>query len=359
MQAPLEPVRWEDDHLRILDQRELPERLLYIRARDVETVADAIRTLAVRGAPAIGIAAAYGVLVGALAGRAIRVADSVRGGATGSGGSNPAAGAREAARAAADQLQTTRPTAVNLFYGLNRMRAVLAREQGSEAELLTALRAEADAVLDEDLKTGEAIAAAGFALFPDQDEVHVLTHCNAGGLATGGWGTALAPIYAAHRAGRKVHVFADETRPLLQGSRLTAWELKQAGVDVTVLVDGAAATLLTRGRVDLVIVGADRVAANGDTANKIGTLGVALAAREAKVPFYVAAPLSTFDFSLPGGDHIPIEQRAAEEVLGTRGAPGAAAFNPAFDVTPARFIHGWITEKGVLPPPFDEARSSR
>jgi len=334
--APLEPVRREADHLRILDQRELPERLVHLRCRGVEEVAEAIRTLAVRGAPAIGIAAAYGVSLAA--DNAARAGEDVR----------------SAARAASDLLETTRPTAVNLFYALKRMRRVL-DDGGSDAEdLPRALRAEADAVLAEDLATGEAIARHGLSVFPESGEVSVLTHCNAGGLATGGWGTALAPIYAAHASGRRVAVFADETRPLLQGSRLTAWELHHAGIPVTVLVDGASASLLGRRRVDLVIVGADRIAANGDTANKIGTYAVALAAREAGIPFYVAAPISTFDLATARGADIPIEERGPEEVLAGRGAPGAAAYNPAFDVTPARLIAGWITERGVLRPPFPE-----
>jgi methylthioribose-1-phosphate isomerase len=300
-------------------------------------VAEAIRTLTVRGAPAIGVAAAFGVVLG------VRSAIAC--------GRNP----RAAVESALDRLAGTRPTAVNLFYALDRMREA-ARRTPRDADLEIGLLKEAQAVLGEDLETGRRIAEAGLALFPAAGEIRVLTHCNAGGLATSGWGTALAPIYAAWAAGRAVRVFADETRPLLQGSRLTAWELGRAGIPVTVLVDGAAASLLHREPVDLVVVGADRIAANGDTANKIGTLAVALAARETGTPFYVAAPVSTFDFSIPDGTGIPIEERSPDEVLGDRGAPGASVYNPAFDVTPARLVTAWITDRGVVRPPFETLR---
>ncbi len=324
--------------MRVLDQRRLPRELAYIDCREVPELAELIRTLAVRGAPAIGIAAAYGVALGAL--RALEE------------GRDPRAGAGRAD----EDLRVTRPTAVNLFHALDRMRGVLASDPGLAGEaLVERLRAEADRILDEDLATGKRIAEAGLALFPASGPVRVMTHCNAGGLATGGWGTALAPIYAAAAAGRTLTVLADETRPLLQGARLTAWELARAGIDVRVLVDGAAASVLSRGLVDLVIVGADRVARNGDTANKIGTFGVALAAREARVPFYVAAPLTTFDFTVRTGEEIPVEERGAGEVLGEGAAEGVGALNPAFDVTPAHLIAGWITEAGVLRPPFDPA----
>ncbi|NNF07512.1 MAG: S-methyl-5-thioribose-1-phosphate isomerase [Candidatus Eisenbacteria bacterium] len=330
MKAPLEPVRWQGEWLRILDQRQLPEKWVDIEARDVPTVGEAIRTLSVRGAPAIGIAAAYGVVIGAMYpdGAEITVA----------------------AQNAIDYLRTTRPTAVNLFYALDRMQKVL-DASASDSDLVDQLLTEAHSILEEDLATGVAIGKAGLALFPTEGSAAVLTHCNAGGLATSGWGTALAPIYAAKVEGRDVQVFADETRPLLQGSRLTAWELAQANIPVTVLVDGASASLLRSGKVDLVIVGADRIAANGDAANKIGTYAVALAAKQAGVPFYVAAPSSTFDLTLPSGADIPIEERADQEVLHSP-IEGVKAFNPAFDVTPAELIHGWITEKGVIRPPF-------
>jgi methylthioribose-1-phosphate isomerase len=331
--SPLDPVRWDENAVRIIDQRRLPEKLEYRRCREVEEVAEAIETLAVRGAPAIGIAAGYGVALGAFVGE--------------QEGGDSAAAARESIT----RLRATRPTAVNLFYALDRMEAVLDRAEDGSG-LSERLLSEAHRILEEDLETGSRIAEAGMSLFPVEDPVRVLTHCNAGGLATGGWGTALAPIYAAAGKGRAVRVLADETRPLLQGRRLTAWELSRAGIPVTLLVDGAAAAVLGRKEADLVIVGADRVVANGDTANKIGTYAVALAAREAGVPFYVAAPVSTFDLNIATGAGIPVEERSPEEVLEPGLPEGVSAVNPAFDVTPARFITGWITDRGVLRPPF-------
>ena len=336
--APLDPVRWRDGAVRLVDQRLLPRELVYRDCREVEEVAEAIETLAVRGAPAIGIAAAYGVVLGATRARE-RGGDVVG-----------------AAREAVERLRRTRPTAVNLFHALDRMTAALERGKRGE-DPVESLLAEADRVLEEDVKTGRRIGEHGLAVFPQRDPVTVLTHCNAGGLATGGWGTALAPVYAAARAGRRVQVLADETRPLLQGARLTAWELVRAGIPVRILVDGAAPFVLARGGVDLVIVGADRVAANGDTANKIGTYAVALGAREAGVPFYVAAPRSTFDPRTPDGAGIPVEERAPSEVLAGRAPAGAGALNPAFDVTPARLVTGWITEDGVLTPPFGKGQA--
>jgi methylthioribose-1-phosphate isomerase len=330
--SPLDPIRWDVDAVRLIDQRLLPGKLEYLRLRSVESVAVAIETLAVRGAPAIGIAAGYGVVLAATL--------AVEAGA-------PIAAA---AREGITRLRRTRPTAVNLFYALDRMERVV--DSSPEESLHESLLAEANAILAEDLDTGSRIAEAGLSLFPDRSPVRLLTHCNAGGLATGGWGTALAPIYAAARKGMAVEVLADETRPLLQGRRLTAWELSRAGIPVKVLVDGAAASVLRDGSVDLVIVGADRVVANGDAANKIGTFSVALAARDAGVPFYVAAPVSTFDLAIGSGDEIPVEQRKAEEVLGEDLPEGIGALNPAFDVTPARLITAWITDRGVLKPPF-------
>jgi methylthioribose-1-phosphate isomerase len=280
---------------------------------------EAVKTLRVRGAPAIGVAAAYGVVIGAAAGRA--------------------------AGEVCDYLATSRPTAVNLFWALDRMR----RRAGAGA---AALLAEARAIQDEDAAMCAAIGRHGAELFRDGDGV--LTHCNAGALATAGAGTALAAIYAAATAGKSLRVFADETRPLLQGARLTAWELMQAGIDVTLICDNTAAQVMREGRVQRVIVGADRIAANGDAANKIGTYTVALTAAAHGIPFYVAAPSSTFDLSIPDGAAIPIEQRAAEEVtegFGRRTAPaGVKVYSPAFDVTPARLIAAIITEKGVIRP---------
>jgi methylthioribose-1-phosphate isomerase len=323
--------------VRIIDQRALPETLVH---RDLETIddaAEAIRTLQVRGAPLIGIAAAMGLVAGV---RKVR-----RGG-------------RDAflaqLRTAAAALAETRPTAINLRWALTRMIATAEQTPGDAAALWERLRVEATAIWEEDRAMCRRIGEAGLSLVPDG--ANVLTHCNAGALATGGIGTALAPIYLAHEAGRRVHVFVDETRPVLQGARLTAWELSEAGVPCTLLADGAAGTLLRSARVDLVLVGADRIAANGDFANKIGTYSVAVLARQHGVPFYCCAPSSTIDPATPDGDAIPIEERPADEVKAIAGraiAPRAvAAFNPAFDVTPARYVTAFITERGLVHPPF-------
>ena len=333
MRPPFDTVRWDKDSVRIIDQTRLPGVLEYRRLETVEEVAEAIETLAVRGAPAIGIAAAYGVALAAHRARAPE--------------------AKEAARKARERLARTRPTAVNLFGALDRQAELF--DTVPEDRLAVALLREADRMLEEDLETGRRIGLAGQSVLPDRRPVRVLTHCNAGGLATGGWGTALAPLYAAQDRGIEIDVWADETRPLGQGRRLTAWELAQAGIPVRLLVDGAAASALMRGAVDLVIVGADRIAANGDTANKIGTLSVALAAHAAGIPFYVAAPATTFDFATPDGSAIPVEERSEREVL-VDAPPGVRGWNPAFDVTPFRLITGWITEAGVLTPPFAALR---
>lgn len=329
----IETVRYRDGRVRYIDQRLLPGRLEFVVTDSVEQVAEAIETLAIRGAPAIGVGAAFGL---ALAARQAEAA--------GLSGESFAA-----ALAAADsRLRRTRPTAVNLFWALDRMKRVTGGASLFEAE--------AESILAEDLDTSRRIGAAGLALL--KPGARVMTHCNAGGLATGGLGTALAPVYAAKAAGQAVEVYADETRPLLQGARLTAWELSEEGIPVTLLPDAAGAALLHSGRVDIVLVGADRVARNGDTANKIGTLAVALAARSARVPFYVAAPLSTFDLTLATGAEIPIEQRHGDEVTRSTyaGAPaGIRVFNPAFDVTPASLIAGHITERGILQAPFPAA----
>jgi methylthioribose-1-phosphate isomerase len=251
-------------------------------------------------------------------------------------------------------LVATRPTAVNLRRAVDRVLATAWRTPGDSAEIWDALRREATAIGDEDREMCRRIGDHGLGLLPDG--VSLLTHCNAGALATGGIGTALAPVYAAHAAGRRVHVYVDETRPMLQGARLTAWELGQAGVSCTVIADGAAAALLRAGHASLVLVGADRVTANGDVANKIGTYGLALAARHHHVPFYVAAPSSTIDPALPDGAAIPIEVRSPEEVTTLAGhtvaPPGAIAFNPAFDVTPAALVTAFVTDRGIAQPPF-------
>jgi methylthioribose-1-phosphate isomerase len=314
--------------VRIVDQRALPETLVTRDLESVETVAEAIRTLQVRGAPLIGIAAAMG-LVAAV--RADRTAPRER----------------FLARVGevADRLAATRPTAVNLRWALDRMMRVAAGTLGNSGEVWERLQAEATAIWEEDRAMCRRIGEHGLALVPDGAKV--LTHCNAGALATGGIGTALAPIYLAHEAGRRVHVYVDETRPLLQGARLTAWELSHAGVPCTVITDSMAAGLMRAAQVDLILVGADRIAVNGDFANKIGTYGLAVLALHHGVPFYCAAPWSTVDAALPTGDGIPIEQRAPTEV--TTSAP---ALNPAFDVTPARYVTRYLTDRGLVQPPF-------
>ncbi len=333
---PIQAVTWSRDRrsLRIIDQRLLPSEEVVRELRALDDVIDAIRTLAVRGAPAIGVAAAIGLTVAL----------------------DEASSATEAQRALlpafAARLIASRPTAVNLAWAVNRLLARAAAV--SDAELPSALKAEADAILREDIAMCEAIGAHGVELIPE--DACVLTHCNAGALATAGIGTALAPIYTAHAAGRRVRVYADETRPLRQGARLTAWELQRAGVHVTVLPDGASASLLRSGIIDLVIVGADRIAANGDFANKIGTYAVALAAQAHDVPFYVAAPWSSIDSDTLTGASIQIEHRHAEE-LGELPA-GVAVWNPAFDVTPTSLVTGYITDRGLIQPPFSSANGS-
>jgi methylthioribose-1-phosphate isomerase len=334
-------VRWQGDAtglLELLDQTLLPGRLERIACRDVDTVVEAIQSLRVRGAPAIGIAGAYGVVIAA--------GEAVRAGL-------PPAAARDHLRVQAARLAAARPTAVNLRWAVERTAAVLDRcpAEAAPPAIAAALLAEARAIHDEDARLCAAIGRHGAPLLPDGG---VLTHCNTGGLATGGDGTALAVITTAWGQGRKLEVFADETRPLFQGARLTAWELVQRGIPVTVLVDAAAGQLLRSGRVAACIVGADRITARGDVANKIGTYPLAILAHAHGVPFYVAAPSSTFDLALDDGADIPIEERAAAEVLRPLGVPaapeGARAFNPAFDVTPARLITGIITERGVISP---------
>ncbi len=336
----LETVGWvgdaADGFVRLIDQTRLPTEFLRIDCRDVPTVWEAIRSLRVRGAPAIGIAAAYGAVLGGQAALRGSIHDL-----------------RRAIRDATDSLRTSRPTAVNLFWALDRIdRVVNAGRDLAPPALLERVLAEARAIADEDKAMCRAIGRFGAGLVGSGQGV--LTHCNAGGLATADYGTALAVLFAAHEAGKAIHVFADETRPLLQGARLTAWELQRRGVPVTLICDNMAAQVMKEGKVQMVVVGADRIAANGDTANKIGTYGVALLARAHGIPFYVAAPSSTFDFSIPDGSAIPIEQRDPREVthgLGRQTAPeGVTVYNPAFDVTPAALIAGIITERGVIQP---------
>jgi methylthioribose-1-phosphate isomerase len=346
--ASVEPIHWAGGELRIIDQTLLPGVYQEIELRTVESVWEAIKQLRVRGAPAIGVCAAFGVVVGVRQQAPATVEAAL-----------------QAAESAADYLATSRPTAVNLFWALDRMRAAarqLAGEPGMSVEAMTtALGEEAAAICEADKAQCRAIGDHGAGLI--REGGGVLTHCNAGALATAAYGTALAVMFRAHEQGRSFRVFADETRPLLQGARLTAWELQQAGIDVTLICDNTAAQVMREGRVDLVVVGADRIAANGDTANKIGTYAVALLAKAHGIPFYVAAPTNTIDRTLPSGDAIPIEERAADEVtegFGCRTAPdGVRVYSPAFDVTPAELIAGIITEKGVLEPPLAESIAQR
>lgn len=335
-------IRWSGDtsgHLELLDQTLLPGRTEHRKCSDVEAVVEAIKMLRVRGAPAIGIAGGYGLVIAAQEARSL--------GLTG-------ADALAHIRTRGSELATARPTAVNLQWAVDRLLGQLeaAGAASDLADLAAHLLAEARQIHEEDTELCAAIGRHGAGLIPEGD---ILTHCNTGSLATGGVGTALGVIVATWEAGRRFRVFADETRPLLQGSRLTAWELVQREIPVTVLVDSAAAHLLKTGRIGCCIVGADRITANGDTANKIGTYGLAVAAKAHGVPFFVAAPSSTFDLSLATGTEIPIEERAASEVLaplGVQAAPaGAEAFNPAFDVTPAELITAIITERGIIQQP--------
>lgn len=337
---PLRPLWWNETiqpagALELIDQTRLPGELAHVTCRTAEDVWHAIKTLQVRGAPAIGVAAAYGLIVAL---DAARPTD---------------ANWHDAFSKAADYLATSRPTAVNLFWAIDRMRRCASELRGRPANAARmALLAEAHRVRDEDAAMCRAIGRHGEHLIPEGGGV--LTHCNAGALATSEYGTALAVMYAAHEKGRKFRVYADETRPLLQGARLTAWELHQAGIDVTLICDNTAAIVMRDRLVDLVIVGADRIAANGDVANKIGTYGVAVMAQAHDIPVYVAAPSSTFDLSLQAGTQIPIENRDASEIRQLGGVQIAPAdvpcHTPAFDVTPAKLIAGIITERGIIRP---------
>ena len=336
----LRTIEWvgdADGFVRLIDQTLLPTSFEYRDCRTVEEVWEAIRMLRVRGAPAIGVAAAMGVVVGMQKG-SLENADAYR---------------RRLEEVTA-YLRTSRPTAVNLFWALERMKQRIEPhiERLPSKQLNERLLKEALAIEEEDRRMCREIGRVGAELIGEGEGV--LTHCNAGGLATSDYGTALAVLFAASEKGRQFRVFADETRPLLQGARLTAWELWQRGIDVTLICDSMAAQVMKEGRIQRVVVGADRIAANGDTANKIGTYGVALLARAHEIPFYVAAPSSTFDLSLPDGSAIPIEQRDPREVthgFGRQTAPdGVKVYNPAFDVTPAKLIDAIITEKGLIRP---------
>ena len=335
---PVLTITWRDGALDLIDQTRLPNELVHITCRDVETVAEAIEQLRVRGAPAIGVAAAYGVVVGAQL-----AADK-----------QPNA-FRASVLETIDRLAATRPTAVNLFWALERMRRVLDDSaHTTNGQMVDSLLAMATSIFEDDRVICRQLGRNGAELL--NDGATVITHCNAGGLATADYGTALGVVYAAQEAAKKITVYADETRPLLQGSRLTAWELMESGIDVRLICDNMAAAVMHREDIDCVIVGADRIAGNGDVANKIGTYGLAIVAREHDVPFYVAAPVSTVDTSLQTGAEIPIEERRSEEIshgFGRSTAPeGIEVYNPAFDVTPNKLVTAIISEKGVARPPY-------
>lgn len=328
----VETIQWTDDGVVMIDQTRLPREETYITCRNYREVADAIRAMVIRGAPAIGVAAAMGVALGVCEGADF---DTV-----------------------CDTLAKTRPTAVNLFWAIERMRNLYHGTNGSPRDqLCRRMVREAQQIRLEDIAICQAIGRNGADLVPDGKTV--LTHCNAGALATAGYGTALGVIRAAVSSGKNVDVFADETRPFLQGARLTAWELQQDKIKTTLITDNMAGHFLRSGRIGCVVVGADRIAANGDVANKIGTYSVAVLAKENNVPFYVAAPVSTFDLSLTSGDQIPIEQRSATEVTHVFGVPVAPEHidveNPAFDVTPAKYVTAIICERGVARAPYEES----
>ncbi len=341
----LPTIAWQDSDIVMIDQRKLPAAEIYVTCRSVNDVAKAIKTMVSRGAPAIGVCAAMGLALGAERSKATGTKQFTT----------------EFQRNS-ELLAATRPTAVNLFWAIERMKQSFASGAlaGESVDQLKArLRAEADRIHDDDIASCRAIGAHGATVVPA--EACILTHCNAGALATAGYGTALGVIRGAVAAGRKVRVLADETRPFLQGARLTAWELVKDGIDTTVITDNMAGAIMRAGDVDLVVVGADRIAANGDTANKIGTYTVAVLAKEHGIPFYVAAPWSTIDLATPDGDAIPIEERAAREVThvgATQLAPdGAHVRNPSFDVTPHKYITAIITERGIFKAPFTDTLS--
>jgi methylthioribose-1-phosphate isomerase len=331
-------IEWHDGKVTMIDQQKLPQESVILEYTDFRGVADAIKTMKIRGAPAIGAAAAFGLALAAVhssaASRAELLADFDR---------------------AADVIGKTRPTAVNLSWAIRRMSAVARNPKWTTTEELTnALVQESQRIADEDVEVNKRMGALGAVLIQDGD--NILTHCNAGALATVDYGTTLGVVRAAHDQGKNIHVWVDETRPFLQGARLTAWELLQAGIPATLIADNMAGYFMSQGKVDLVLVGADRIAANGDVANKIGTYTLAVLARENGIPFYSVAPTSTVDLNVASGADIPIEQRDPHEVTHIRGVPiapeGVQAANPAFDVTPHRYVTGIVTEAGIVHPPF-------
>jgi methylthioribose-1-phosphate isomerase len=338
---PVPTIEWKDETVYIIDQTRLPTEKLFVTIDTAEAMWEAIKVLKIRGAPAIGIAAAFGIYLGI---RGFRGDDKNRFYAR--------------LEEVCSYIGSSRPTAVNLFWAIDRIRDLVRKNESlSIEEAKELILVEAKSMVDEDNRVCRAIGEHGSGLIEEGSSV--LTHCNAGGLATARYGTALAPIFMAKELGRTVHVWVDETRPLMQGSRITAWELLEEGISATLITDSMAATVMSQRKVDLVIVGADRIARNGDTANKIGTLGVAVLAGEFGVPFYIAAPISTIDRKVSTGGEIPIEERDPEEIkqgFGRQTAPdGIDAYNPAFDVTPARYIKGIITEKGIIKPPYEKS----
>lgn len=334
-------IDWAKGKVKLIDQTKLPEKLVYLYIDNVDDLWEAIKNLRVRGAPALGIAAGLGVILGIKDSRADSFSEFYK-----------------ELKKAAGYIGTSRPTAVNLFWALRRMEQVcIENRDKSIAALKKILLREAKDIIREDKIICRSIGRNGAALIKSGDSI--LTHCNAGGLATADYGTALACFFEAKNQGKRIKIYADETRPLLQGSRLTAWELKQAQIPATLICDSMAGEVMKEGKIDKVVVGADRIAANGDTANKIGTYSVAVLAHSHNIPFYIAAPLSTIDFSISDGNKIPIEQRKPEEItnwFGKQIAPeGIDVYNPAFDVTPAKYIAGIITEKGIAKPPYRES----
>ena len=337
----IETIRWKKNALNIIDQTQLPEKLRILKLRDIKEVWGAIKKLRVRGAPAIGIAGAFGVYLGI---RNFKINDYEK--------------CKKEVERMISYLATSRPTAVNLFWALERIRKIvdLSRDK-SIKEIKKLILNEAMRMIEEDDKVCKTIGEVGAGLLKSGDTV--LTHCNAGGLATASYGTALSIVYRAVEQGKKISVFVDETRPLLQGARLTTWELMRNKIPVTLICDNMSATIMAKGLIQAVVVGADRIAMNGDLANKIGTYGLAILAKYHNIPFYCAAPLSTFDPQINSGAQIPIEERSKDEIIsycGKRIAPAnVKVFNPAFDVTPAKFVTVFITEKGVLKPPFQKS----
>lgn len=337
-------IEWKNDKVVLIDQTKLPTEEVYLEISDYRQLAEAIKKLQIRGAPAIGIAGAFGVCL---------AANEIN--------SNNYEQFKQKLEVVINELAATRPTAVNLFWALDRMRAIIINNKTvSPEEIKKILLKEAFLILEEDKKNCREISKHGATLLKDGDTV--LTHCNTGALATGDFGTALGSVYTAVEQGKKIKVFADETRPLLQGARLTAWELKKAGIDITLICDNMAAFVMQQGWIDCIMLGADRIAANGDTANKIGTYNLAVLAKHHNIPFYVVVPTSTFDLSIKSGKDIPIEQRAPEEVtagLGKRIAPNdVSVYNPAFDITPNELITAIVSERCIFYPPFGLGKGS-